>query len=115
MPLGHRPKVVCLSGSTRFRDVFLTTDRTLTLSGHIVLSCGVFSHAEGITLTEGQKADLDALHLAKIDLADAVFVINPGGYLGTSTRAEIAYAQSRGKPVTYLVSPDRTPDAGLIP
>lgn len=67
---GHRPTIVCLSGSTRFREVFQNTDRNLTLSGHVVLSCGVFAHAEGLTLTDQDKADLDALHLAKIDLAD---------------------------------------------
>lgn len=109
-PLGRRPAIVCLSGSTRFREVFQSTDRALTLSGQIVLSCGVFSHAEGIALTDQDKAGLDALHLAKIDLADSLFVVNPGGYIGTSTRAEIAYARSLGKPVTYLVPPERAED-----
>jgi len=96
-----------LSGSTRFREVFQNADRNLTLAGHIVLSCGVFAHAEGVSLTDQAKADLDALHLAKIDIADSLFVINPGGYVGTSTRAEIDYAQSLGKPVVYLVPPER--------
>lgn len=102
---GRRPTIVCLSGSTRFRNTFQTTDRLLTLRGYIVLSCGVFGHAEGLTLTDQDKANLDALHLAKIDIADSVFVINPGGYIGPSTRAEIAYAQANGKPIVYLVPP----------
>ena len=32
-----------------------------------------------------------------------IFVINPGGYIGQSTRREIEYALSTGKAVNYLV------------
>jgi predicted phosphodiesterase len=42
-------------------------------------------------------------HLLKIDLADEIFVINPGGYIGSSTRSEIEYAHRTGKDVRYLV------------
>lgn len=34
--------------------------------------------------------------------ADEIFVINVGGYIGQSTRSEIAYALAHGKKVTYL-------------
>lgn len=44
---------------------------------------------------------LDMLHLRKIDLADRVLVINPGGYIGESTSREIAYARANGKPVSF--------------
>ncbi|MEV4808101.1 hypothetical protein AB0K18_49650 [Nonomuraea sp. NPDC049421] len=42
---------------------------------------------------------LDDLHRAKIRLADEVLVV--GDYIGDSTRAEIAYARSLGKPVRF--------------
>ncbi len=103
---GNRPVVVCLCGSTRFRDQYDAANRTLTLAGRIVLSAGVFSHAEGIEIGDADKAALDALHLAKIDLADEVFVVDPGGYIGASTAAEIAYATAHGKHIGYLVPPD---------
>ena len=45
---------------------------------------------------------LDDMHLRKIDMADEVFVINVGGYIGSSTRREIEYAVSQGKKVNYL-------------
>ena len=45
---------------------------------------------------------LDDLHLRKIDLSEYIFVINPGGYIGASTRAEIDYATATGKLVGYL-------------
>ncbi|MEK4241510.1 hypothetical protein NYE39_05840 [Janibacter sp. FSL W8-0316] len=44
---------------------------------------------------------LDALHLRKIDLADRVLVVNPGGYIGESTRSEIAYAHATDTPVSF--------------
>ena len=43
-------------------------------------------------LVHAMKPMLDDMHLRKIDLADEIFVINPGGYIGTSTRREIEYA-----------------------
>ncbi|MET0843834.1 MAG: hypothetical protein ABWY23_08280, partial [Mycetocola sp.] len=52
-------------------------------------------------IDDEQKAALDALHLRKIDLADRVLVVNPGGYVGESTRREIAYAQASCKPVSF--------------
>lgn len=96
------PPVVTLCGSTRFRDEFLAAARNLTLAGEIVLMPGVFGHADGITLDEETKRGLDALHLRKIDLSKSIFVVNPGGYIGDSTRAEIQYAEATGKPVYYL-------------
>ncbi|WP_406049369.1 hypothetical protein [Kribbella sp. NBC_00889] len=45
---------------------------------------------------------LGELHLRRIDLADEVRIVNPGGYIGEATRREIAYAAALGKPVTYV-------------
>lgn len=97
-----RPEVVTLCGSTRFRDAFEREQRRLTLEGRIVLSVGMFGHEEGLDETSQVKVDLDQLHLRKIDLSQRVHVINAGGYIGSSTSREIAYAQQRGIPVTYL-------------
>jgi hypothetical protein len=72
-------------------------NRELTLTGVIVVAP---SEAEESPTAE-QKAVLDALHLRKIDLADRVLVVNPGGYVGESTRREISYARAAGKPVTF--------------
>ncbi|THA26271.1 hypothetical protein E4198_17670 [Streptomyces sp. RKND-216] len=48
-----------------------------------------------------QTAGQPRLHLRKIDLADRVLVINPGGYVGVSTSREIAYARAADKPVSF--------------
>ncbi|GAB2473378.1 hypothetical protein [Xylanimonas ulmi] len=102
--MSGRPEIVCLCGSTRFAEEFRAVNLALTLAGVIVLAPGVFAHASD-PITDEQKAALAALHLAKIDLADRVVVVNPGGYLGDSTRREIRYAHHRGKPVEYTHPP----------
>ena len=103
-------KVVTLCGSTRFKDQFMEAQKKLTLEGNIVISVGLFGHAgdgevwenmdEG-TLTK-TKEMLDDMHKRKIDMADEIFVINVGGYIGSSTRSEIEYAEKTGKTVRYL-------------
>ena len=103
-------KVITLCGSTRFKDEFLKVQKELTLQGNIVISVGLFGHSgddevwenmdEG-TLTK-TKEMLDDMHKRKIDMADEIFVINVGGYIGDSTKSEIEYATEHGKIVRYL-------------
>lgn len=100
-----RPEIVCLCGSTRFAEEMAVANRDLTFAGVIALAPGVFQSAQerdaGGSITAEQKAALDVLHLRKIDLADRVLVVNPGGYVGESTSREIAYAHETGKPVEF--------------
>ena len=103
-------KVITLCGSTRFMDAFMEVQKRLTLEGNIVISVGLFGHSgdsevwenmdEG-TLTK-TKEMLDDMHKRKIDMADEIYVINVGGYIGDSTRSEIEYAKQRGKDIRYL-------------
>ena len=96
-------KVITLCGSTRFKEEFLEAQKRLTLEGNIVISVGLFGHSgDDVVWTEGVKDMLDRQHLAKIDLADEIYVINVGGYIGDSTRREIAYAEFKGKSISYL-------------
>ena len=55
------------------------------------------------TLTK-TKEMLEDMHKRKIDMADEIFVINVGGYIGDSTKSEIEYAKAHGKKVNYLES-----------
>lgn len=96
-------KVITLCGSTRFKDEFLQQQKRLTLEGNIVISVGMFGHAgDQEVWADGVKDMLDDMHKRKIDMADEIFVINVGGYIGSSTKSEVAYAQSTGKTVRYL-------------
>ena len=98
-------KVITLCGSTRFKEDFERVNRELTLAGNIVISVGCFGHA-GDTFTEEQKVMLDDIHKRKIDMADAIYVINPDDYIGSSTKSEILYAHQHGKTVVFMVPPD---------
>lgn len=109
-------RVITLCGSTRFKDAFMEAQKRLTLEGNIVISVGLFGHSgdnevwenmdEG-TLTR-TKEMLDDMHKRKIDMADEIYVINVGGYLGDSTQSEISYAKKTGKKVKYLEQPEGT-------
>ena len=94
-------RVVTLCGSTRFKEDFERINRELTLAGNIVISVGCFGHM-GDTFTEEQKVMLDDIHKRKIDMADAIYVINRDGYIGSSTKSEIAYAKAHDKQVIYM-------------
>jgi hypothetical protein len=100
-------KVITLCGSTTFEAEFAQVNQRLTMDGCVVISLGMFSlpdlpgydwSADG----SGLKRRLEGLHLQKIRMADEVYIVDPGGYVGESTRREIAYAESLGKPVRYL-------------
>ena len=98
-----RYKVITLCGSTRFKDEFIETQKRLSLQGNIVISVGLFGHSgDKEVWLDGVKEMLDDMHKRKIDMADSIYVINVGGYIGSSTRSEIEYAIAHGKTVEYL-------------
>lgn len=98
-----RYKVITLCGSTRFKDEFIETQKRLSLQGNIVISVGLFGHSGDKEVWQDcVKEMLDDMHKRKIDMADSIYVINVGGYIGSSTRSEIEYAIAHGKTVEYL-------------
>ena len=96
-------KVVTLCGSTKFKDDFFREQKRLTLEGNIVISVGLFGHSgDDEVWSENVKEMLDDMHKRKIDMADEIFVINKGGYIGASTKSEIEYAKAHGKEVVFM-------------
>lgn len=96
--------VITLCGSTRFKEDFERINRELTLQGNIVISVGCFGHF-GDVFSEADKIMLDDIHKRKIDMADAIYVINKNGYIGESTKSEIKYAIEHNKPVMFMEAP----------
>lgn len=94
--------IITLCGSTKFKDLFERVNRELTLNGHIVLAPGVFHHADEVELTEEQKIELDNIHKIKINMSDAIYVINPNQYIGSSTYGEIDWAKRNNKEIYFL-------------
>ncbi|GGS62743.1 MULTISPECIES: hypothetical protein [Streptomyces] len=107
------PRIVVICGSTRFMTEMAEADLRETVAGNIVVKpgCDLKSpHALWSDPGEAEvlKSRLDDLHRAKIRLADEVLVV--GDRIGDSTRAEIAYARSLGRPVRFT-HPEVDPDA----
>ena len=114
------PHVVVICGSTRFMAEMAQADLRETEAGRIVVKPGFdMKSPHGLTF-DPAEADSDAriqalrmrlgeLHRAKIRLADEVLVV--GDHIGDSTRAEIAYARSLGKPVRFT-HPEAAPAPG---
>ncbi len=106
--IAAKPRIVCLCGSTRFYQHFQEANYQETMAGKIVLTVGFYpeaatrKHGEHVGTTAAQKVALDELHKRKIDICDEVFVLNVGGYIGDSTRSEIAYAKQHSKPIRFL-------------
>lgn len=103
----NRPVVVCLCGSTRFKDVFEKANEAETIAGRVVLSVGFFAGVmtddeRRACLTPELKLALDDLHIQKIELADEILVLNVDGYVGDSTRREVWYTAMRSKKIRFL-------------
>lgn len=97
--------VITLCGSSKFKEDFIRVEEELSLLGNIVISLGLFGHADGkfeTVITPEVKEMLDKAHRAKIDMCDAIYVINKDGYIGESTRGEIEYAKENGKRIIYM-------------
>ncbi|MFE5191902.1 hypothetical protein [Streptomyces sp. NPDC056628] len=108
------PPIVVICGSTRFMTEMNEADVRETEAGRIVVKPGCDLKSPHDLWSDPDEAKalklrLDDLHRAKIRLADDVLVV--GDYIGDSTRAEIAYARSLGRPVRFT-HPEVDPDAG---
>lgn len=107
-----KPEIICMCGSTRFADLMAAISWEFEKRSKIVLrvnyvpawyveNAGWTKHSHGAE-QEGLKEQLDTLHCRKIDMCDKVYVCDYNGYIGESTRNEINYAISVGKPVMYF-------------
>lgn len=98
--------IITICGSTRFKEEMQIAAETLTMQGHIVLAPCVFHHADNKDLTVEEKIRLDNLHKEKINMSDAIFVVNIDGYIGESTFGEIDWAERMKKQIFFLVEPN---------
>jgi len=108
-----RPQIICFCGSSRFVNEMAVLMWEFEKAGNICLGLHLMPNEYGkhrgygenyshLAELEGVNVQMDELHKRKIDIADKVFIVNVGGYIGDSTRSEIEYAKNLGKPVMYL-------------
>ena len=93
-------KVITICGSMRYSKEMMKIAEELELkNGYAVIQC--VYNIDG-QRNEGIDASiLDKIHRKKIDISDAIYVVNIDGYIGNSTKNEIEYAKNNGKEVIY--------------
>ncbi len=107
--VAKKVKIVCICGSTRFIEEMAVAAWEMEKQGILVIGPHLLpANYPGVQRdhqaeAEGVREVLDELHLRKIDLCDEIYVVDPGGYIGTSTKNELEYARKQGKPIRYMV------------
>lgn len=92
-------KVVTICGSMRFYEQMQQIAFELeTERGWCVLS--PVGGANTSPSEEGLKR-LAAAHCKKIDLSDAVYIVNINGYIGKSVTQELQYAREHNKEIIF--------------
>lgn len=112
----RKPRVVVLCGSSRFPEAFDIANLHYSMRGDIVIGLCCYGHADRpigarfLTSDASEnslnKQGFDELHFRKIDLCDAIVVVNVGDYIGSSTKREIEYARLHGKDIEYMFAHD---------
>lgn len=99
-------KVITLCGSMKFKKEMMEIAKKLELKRrYAVIQCVYFENNNWKDYNINDD-DFEKLHLKKIEISDAIFVVNVNGYIGESTKKEIEYAKSLQKEILYLVSLD---------
>ena len=95
-------KIITLCGSLKFQEEMMIVAEKLALEGNCILT-PTYPVIENIEITEEQIAMLKEAHFKRIELSDAIFVINVNNYIGESTNLEIEYARKLGKEIIYYL------------
>ena len=93
-------KIITVCGSLKFQKEMMIIAEKMALEGNCVLT-PVYPTKENNSRTEEQILKLKEEHFKKIEMSDAIFVVNVNNYIGTSTNLEIEYAKKLGKEIIY--------------
>ncbi len=94
-------KVITICGSMRFsKDIMRIATELETDKGYCVLQ--PVYNCDDKALNKQELQNIKNAHYKKIDISDAIYIVNMGGYIGKSVTEEIAYAKSLNKEILYL-------------
>ena len=95
-------KIITVCGSLRFYKEMMNITEKMELQGNCML-VPIYNpnKPNKDAYTEKEKLVLDEMHKERIKLADAILVVNVDGYIGSSTKSEIQYAESLHKEILY--------------
>lgn len=92
-------KVITICGSLKFIEEMKFYAQKLTLEGNCVLNVNYPTRED---YSKEEKHCLEAAHLKKIELSDAIFVVNKNGYIGEAVKKEIDYAEKLNKEIIFM-------------
>ena len=93
-------KIVTLCGSLKFKNEMMTVAEKMALEGYCILT-PVYPVSDKMERTKEQLIKLKEAHFKRIELSDAILVVNINNYIGDSTKLEINYAKKLGKEIIY--------------
>ena len=94
-------KIITICGSVKFKDVMMKIAEEMELKGNCVLTVIYPTNPDKDAYSEEEVKVLDEMHKEKIKLSDSILVVDVNGYIGSSTKSEIEYAQKLGKEIIY--------------
>ena len=89
-------KTITLCGSLKFQKEMMIVAEKMALKGNCILTL-VYPVSKDIERTKEQLINLKEAHFKRIELSDAILVVNVNNYIGNSTNLEIEYAKKVGK------------------
>lgn len=93
-------KIITLCGSLKFQKEMMVIAEKMALEGNCILT-PVYPIIKNCEKTDEQLKKLKKAHFKRIELSDAILIINKNNYIGDSTKLEIEYAQKLGKEIMY--------------
>ena len=96
-------KIITLCGSLKFQKEMMTIAEKMALEGYCILT-PVYPVLENVERTEKKLIKLKEEHFKRIELSDAILVVNVNNYIGNSTDIEIEYAKQLGKEIIYYTN-----------
>ena len=93
-------KIITLCGSLKFQKEMMIIAEKMALEGYCILT-PVYPVLENVERTEEQLMKFKEEHFKRIELSDAILVVNVNNYIGNSTNLEIKYAKKLGKEIIY--------------
>ena len=87
-------KIVTICGSMKYATEMMNIACDLEKKrGWCVIQC-VYG-IDKTTITQNELDNVVNAHWKKIDISDAIYVVNIGGYIGNATKNEIEYTRER--------------------
>ena len=93
-------EIITLCGSLKFQKEMMIIAEKMALEGNCILT-PVYPIIENCERTDEQLKKLKKTHFKRIELSDAILVINKNNYIGDSTKLEVEYAKKLGKEIMY--------------